>query len=89
MPHIRLLQHRRNPPRLVKAASRAARVTVDQILYVPLQVVKQKHADQNERYWSLKAEASLNEFGIRGPPGTSTRFWAMVGRRQVQRQQED
>jgi hypothetical protein len=84
MPHVRLLQHRRNPPRLVQAA---LQTSVDEIVYVPLQVVTQKHADQSERYWSLKADASLNAFGIRGPPGTSRRFWAMLGRKQVQRKQ--
>jgi hypothetical protein len=81
-PRRRLLQHRRRPPYDVANALRADRYTVDNLLYVPLEVVPAEHSTDFETRWTLLASGqgrrTLNSFGAVGDPSRSRRFWARL-----------
>jgi hypothetical protein len=82
---MRQLQHRRHPPRLVQCALHTFGVSVDSLVYVPLEIAPHSTADESELRWTLRTKAAMNAFGIRGSPAHSRQFWAMVGSRRARR----
>jgi hypothetical protein len=78
-PRARLLQHRRVQPSGVAAAMRADSISINDLLYVPLEIVPAEHKDDFETRWTIRANAagtrSLNAFGTIGNPARSRGFW--------------
>jgi hypothetical protein len=85
-PRQRLLQHRRQPPHGVAQALHADSASVDDLLFVPLEIVPVAARSHFEALWTLRAAPNgcrtLNAYGAVGNPARCRWFWSRRHARQ-------